>query len=112
QVRHLPVREPGEVLPGHMYPAAGGPLFLQHQPEEGRLTRPRRTNQEDELALLDVNVDVLKSRPVLVGVRLSGVVEVDHRPIAALDDSADSAEASRCRSIPVWPRASLGGNWL
>jgi len=60
-------------------PSLGGSLLLEHQPQERRLTRPGRADEEDELALLNIDVDVFQRRPVLTRVQLGDVIEVDNR---------------------------------
>src|SRR5215471_987699 len=121
QVGNLPVGDLGQVLAGDVDPALAGPLLSQDQPQEGGLARARRADQEDELALLDVETDVLQSRPALVGVRLSDVIEVDHRPITRArrntdpyghgnsEPAATGLPGCSLRWCPAWPDDSLGG---
>ncbi len=67
-----------DLLARHPDPASLGLLLFGDQAEEGRLARNRRPDQEDELAFLDVDVDVSQgdSGP-LVG--LGDVLELDHQ---------------------------------
>jgi len=65
-------------------PAVRRPLLLQDQPEEGRLTRARRADQEDELALGDLDVHVLQGGAVLIRINLCDVIEIDHETITEM----------------------------
>src|ERR1700761_4455528 len=89
---HAPVRQPGQVAPGHPDTAVGGSLFLEHQPQESRFTRAGRADEKDKFALLHANTDVLQSRAALARVDLADVIEVDHRTITAM------SEMDECRS--------------
>src|ERR1700744_5995104 len=89
---HPPVRQPGQVPAGHPDAAVGGPLLLEDQPQEGRLTRAGRADEKDKFALLHANTDVLQSRAALARVDLADVIEVDHRTITAM------SEMDECRS--------------
>ena len=116
QIRDLPVGEAGEILAGHVNLAVARLLLLEDQPQERRLARARGSDQEDELTLLDVDRDVLQGRAALVRVRLSDVIEVDHRPITTLDrmrtpqpESGRRTALPALADCPVWPGASLGG---
>ena len=101
QVRNLPVGEAGEILAGDVNLAVGRPLLLEDQPQERQLARARGPDQEDELTLLDVDRDVLQGRAALVRVRLSDVIEVDHRPITTLDRMrTPQPETGRCTAFP------------
>ena len=63
----------------------GGRLLLaQHQPQEGRLARAGLADEEDELALLDLERDVLQGRAALGRVQLGDVVEPDHEGTIAV----------------------------
>ena len=53
-----------DVAPGLEDAALVGVLLAQQQPQEGRLARTRRADEEDELALVDVEGDVLQSAAV------------------------------------------------
>ena len=61
-----------------MHLAAGGPLLLQDEPEEGRLARAGLPDEEDELALADLDADVVEGRPGLARVDLGDVLQSDH----------------------------------
>ena len=63
QVRDLPAGQPGDVLAGDEDRAPGGALLLEHQPQERRLARAGRADEEDELALLDLEADVVQRGP-------------------------------------------------
>src|SRR5258708_4518357 len=86
ELRYLPVREAGEITSRHVDPPVGRPLLAKDQPEKCRLARPRRPDQEDELALLHGEVDALHGRTALIRVRLGDALEVNHRPITTLDN--------------------------
>ena len=78
QVWDLPVAELADLLARHPDVAAVGLLFLEQQPEKGRLPRTGRSHQEDELTLLDVDGRVAQSDGrALVG--LGDVVQSDHQ---------------------------------
>jgi hypothetical protein len=51
-VRHLPVRQPRQVLARDVDASLGGPLLLKDQPEESRLAGPGRADEEYELTLV------------------------------------------------------------
>jgi hypothetical protein len=57
-LRHPPVSHPGEIISGNVDPALGRTLLLEYQPQESRLARSRRPDQEYELALFNVQIDV------------------------------------------------------
>src|SRR6185437_4694305 len=78
QRRDLPSGQPAEVLPGDLDPSPGRVLLLEQQPQEGRLSGPGRADQEDELALVDVEADVVESRPGTRRVELRYSVQADH----------------------------------
>ena len=59
QVGHLPLVSRRDPRPATwIFPPVG--RLLQDQPEEGRLPRPRRADEEDELALVYVEGDIAK----------------------------------------------------
>ena len=77
QVRDLPAVELADVLAGDEDAALGRVLLLVEEADERRLARARRADQEDELALLDVDVGVAEGVDLaLVG--LGDVLELDH----------------------------------
>src|SRR3954469_25788229 len=78
QLRDLPVREPPDVLAGDVNDAARSALLPQDEPQERRLTGPGRTDEEDELALDDVEAHVVDRGPRGPGVDLGDVLEPDH----------------------------------
>ena len=78
QVRDLPGREPDEVLAQDVDLALGGPLLLEHKPEERGLAGAARADQEDELALFDVERDALECSALLARVQLGHVCKSDH----------------------------------
>ena len=61
---HLPAGEPVDLLAGDVDLAAGGPRLAQHQPQERRLAGAGGADEEDELALLDLDVDVVERSAV------------------------------------------------
>ena len=99
---HLPAGEPVELLAGDVDLARGGPRLAQHQPQEGRLAGAGGADEEDELALLDLDGDVVEGGAVLAGVRLGDVLESDHGGFSAglggQDEHAD-------------PRSSVMRHW-
>ena len=78
QLGHLPVREPGDVLAGDVDRALRRPLLAQDQSQQGRLARTRGPDQEDELALVDLERDVVERWPRLARIDLGDVVQPDH----------------------------------
>jgi len=60
QPRHLPAGEAVDLLAGDVHPARGRSRLAQHQPQGRGLAGPRSADQEDELALLDVDGDVVE----------------------------------------------------
>src|SRR5581483_5616668 len=58
EVRDAPLRETIERPSGNVYLAFGRHLVLRQDLREGRLPRAGRTDQEDEFALRDLNIDV------------------------------------------------------
>src|SRR3954454_9270563 len=78
QLRDLPVREPPDVLAGDVDDAARSALLPQDEPQERRLAGPGRTDEEDELALDDVEAHVVDRGPRGPGVDLGDVLEPDH----------------------------------
>src|SRR3954454_17373790 len=87
QLRDLPVRQPPDVLAGPVDNAPRRPLLAQDQPQERRLARPGRTDEEDELALDDLEAHVVDGGPRGPGVDLGDVLEPDHTRYV-LDNSA------------------------
>ena len=79
QPRHLPAGEPVDLLAGDVDPAAGRSRLAQHQPQERRLARAGGADEEDELALLDVDGHVVEGRSALTGVGLVDLLEANHR---------------------------------
>lgn len=77
-VRDLPVGELREVLAEDVHLAVGGPFLAQDEPQEGGLAGAGGADQEDELALGDVEGDISECGPVLLRVGLGDVVESDH----------------------------------
>ena len=94
QVRHLPARQLGDVLAGDPDPALLGHLLLVHQPEHRGLARPRGADEEDELALLDVDLGVTKGDDLAL---------VDLRDVLELDHGGSSLAADLSRSGDPWP---------
>ena len=79
QQRHLRVLESAEVASPDEDAAVRRLELLQQQPDHRRLPGARRTDDEDELALLDHERDVAKRDDVRV-VDLRHRLEHDHRP--------------------------------
>ena len=91
---------------------ASGISSAEQQPEEGRLARARGSDEEDEVALLDLERDVAERGDVpLVG--LGDVVEADHRPLPLVAADAGPWFATRVPACPhigrpatSWPAPS------
>ena len=64
-------------LPATQMSPFGRAFFAHHQPDEGRLARPGRTDEEHELTLGDVEPDVLDGDDATV-VDLRDVFETNH----------------------------------
>ena len=68
QLRDLPRAEPADVAAGDEHPAVGGDLVAQQELQEGRLPGARRADEEDELALGDLEGELTQGDDVaLVG---------------------------------------------
>ena len=79
QLRHLPGRHLGQVPAQDVNTPGGGALLTQGQAQEGRFARARGPDEEDELAALDLDGDVVERRACASLVDLGHVVESDHR---------------------------------
>ena len=66
------------LLAGDIDPPVGAPRLAQHQTQCGRLAGARGADQEDELALLDVDRDVVERRVATAGVGLGHLFEANH----------------------------------
>jgi hypothetical protein len=77
QVRDLVAGQRGDVLAGDVDLALLGGLLTVEEAQEGRLAGARRSDQEDELALVDVDRCVAQGH-VLALVDLRDVLEFDH----------------------------------
>ena len=93
QPRHLPAGEPVDLLAGDVDPARGGAVLPQHQAQEGRLAGARGADQEDELALLDVDRDVVEGGVGVAGVGLGDLLEANHGVEATSVVDADPKRA-------------------
>ena len=82
QPRHLPAREPVDLLAGDVHATRGGAVLTQHQPQEGRLAGAGGADEEDELALLDVDRHLVEGRVGVAGVGLGDLLEANHGPEA------------------------------
>ena len=74
---HLPVRQARDVAAGDDDAPAGRRLLAEQQAQERRLARARRSDEEDELALLDVDGHVAERDDVAL-VDLGDVLEAQH----------------------------------
>jgi len=105
EVRDLPRRELGDVLAGHVDVALGGLLLPQHQADERGLAGAGRPDDEDELALVDLDGDVLQ-RDVRILVDLGDVLGPDHGRCPRIKGGKDAPERPcgrqrrRCRVSP------------
>ena len=72
------LRQPGQVLAGHVHLARARDLLLEQQAQERRLAGAARADEEDELALLDVDVDPVERGPRARGVALGHLLQPDH----------------------------------
>ena len=103
--------EPVDLLAGHVDPAAGGPRLAQHQPQEGGLARAGGADEEDELALLDVDCHVVEGGSALTGVGLDDLLEANHRIESSriatgVPETAPSGVALQCRHAEARRRRS------
>ena len=80
--RHVPARQPGEVLAVEDDRALGRELVADEQLDERRLARPGRPDEEDEVAFGDDEVDVAE-RQLAVRVLLGDVVHHEDRAFLA-----------------------------
>ena len=77
QIGDLPAPQRGQVAPAHAHAAPVGLQFLDQQADEGRFARAGRPHEKDELALLDMEGDLLqpdRARRIDLGY----VFELDH----------------------------------
>jgi len=72
------VREPGQLLAGDPDLTLAGLLLLENQAEKGRLARSGLADEEDELALFDLDGRVLERGPRAVGLELRHALKPDH----------------------------------
>ena len=117
ELRHLPRAQPADVAAGDQHAAARGDLVAQQQLQEGRLARPGRADEEDELALQDLEREVPQGDDIAF-VRLGDVFETNHvrRSIGgpsrvAVDSllTGNSTGSSRiARSAPMQVRLDEG----
>jgi len=91
-VRHLPGRELRQVLAGDVDVALGGLLLLEQEADERALARARLPDDEDELALLDLDGDVFERRGP-VAVHLRDVLKTDHVEVLGLIRGAEPARS-------------------
>src|SRR5262249_28507859 len=77
QLRDLPRAQAADVTPGDEHPALGGHFVAKQQLEEGGLAGAGRADEEDELALQDLERDVPECEDVAF-VRLVDVFETNH----------------------------------
>src|SRR4029077_16844831 len=103
QRRHLPACQPVDLLAGDVDPPTAGPRLAQDQPQEGRLAGAGGTYEEDELALLDIDVDSLERRLLLRGVRRGDVLESDHSLLGRLSGAGMRRSCGSCPSGHVRP---------
>jgi hypothetical protein len=75
---HLPVRQPRQVLARDVDRPRRRGLLLEQEPQEGALARAAAADEEDELAAVDVDVDVVQGWTHRGGVGLADVLEADH----------------------------------
>src|ERR1035438_10506080 len=99
QVGHLPGSERADLFAGHPDLAFVGPLFLRDQPQEGRLARAGRPDDEHELAPGNVHRDIPEGGDRAL-VRLGDVVETDHVP----RQPPRELPAGANRAYLSWPR--------
>jgi hypothetical protein len=97
KVRDLPRCEVGDVLAGDVDLALARLVLADQQPDQGGLARAGRTDDEDELALLDVDADVVQGNDRIL-VDLRDVIEFDHdeRGFSRGDTAREPPEAPRC----------------
>ena len=103
----------GEVLAGDEDLPAGGPVLAQHQPQERRLARAGRADEEDELAPLDLQGDVPQGGAARPWVDLGDVLEADHAATGLrLGDGRNRegyvGRTQRCANERTTPSPGLG----
>ena len=79
QRRDLPAGQAGQVAAGNVDLAARRALLAQREPQERRLARAGRPDEEHELAARDVHGHVVQGGPRAARVHLRHVLEADHR---------------------------------
>ena len=99
QPRDLPAGEPVDLLAGDVDASRRRAVLAQHEAQERRLARAGGADEEDELALLDVDRDLVERRVGVAGVGLGDLVEANH-----------GCEVTRRRPTPRFaaPRAGAG----
>jgi hypothetical protein len=113
ELRDLPVRHARDVAARDDDLTLGGRLFAQQKAEEGRLPRPGRTDEEDELPLLYVGRHVAERGDATL-VDLGHVFEADHgvpgegSSEPSRDSDTAGAEATRG---PIFSGSSLTSRW-
>ncbi len=91
QPRHLPPGEAVDLLAGDVHPARGGAVLAQHQAQERGLARSGGADEEDELALLDVDRHLVECGASLAGIGLDDLLEADHRIESSRGDNPAGA---------------------
>ena len=94
QLGHLRAFEGAKRLATHLDVAVRRIDFLQQQLDEGRLARARRADEEDPLALVDLQRDVIQPDNV-ARVDHGAVLQQDHRLIARGKRAAKLAGLAR-----------------
>src|SRR3546814_8406737 len=78
QPGHLPPREPADLLAGDVDTTRRGAIFAQGEAQEGRLAGAGLADEEDELALLDVDGHLVEGCAGLARVGLGDLFEANH----------------------------------
>src|SRR5262249_55559730 len=87
-----------QVTPRHEQLAAIGTLCCEHEPQERRLARTRRTREQHRIALSDGERDPAQRRRA--GERLPNPVELDHCSARSLIRRSPSSTANTARLAP------------
>lgn len=75
-------RESEDVFAGEQYPPRGGRVEAREQPQEGRLSGSRRTDDRDDPFRIDRQIDTLqhRERPPAASIGLPQILRDDHMP--------------------------------
>src|SRR5690606_34905435 len=113
EVGGAPIAQGARVAPQDEHAPVGRRVLAHHEAQAGRLARSRRPDEEDELAALDLEVDVVECRARGAAVSLGDVLEPDHDPTrvraregARGSDTVAVQEAEGIRRVRAMPRVA------